>query len=555
MLRVGSAWARQATRRTTNAPNDANILPAAIPTAITRCALLLIVVPMLAFETPAWSRAEGSPFETGHPFKVANKIDTLVLAGLKKHGLEPANLCPDEVFVRRVFLDVIGTLPTGPEVRAFLKDKRPDKRAKLIDALLKRPEYADYGSLKWCDLLRVKAEYPIKLWPNAVQVYHRWVHDSLAKDKPYNQFARELLTSSGSNFRMPPVNFYRAIQGRSTEAIARAAALTLMGVRLGKWSEDRRAGIEAFFSKVAYKKTAEWKEEIVYLDPAPSGPVDAVFPDGTPVRIESSQDPRGVFADWLLEPNNPWFAKNAVNRIWAWLLGRGIIHEPDDIRPDNPPTYPKLLAYLETELVAADYDLKHIYRLILNSSIYQQSCIPRCDATTAAEHFACYPVRQLDAEVLIDAICQITGTRERYSSPIPEPYTFVPETHRTIMLPDGSISSQFLEIFGRPARDTGLWSERQNHPTDAQRLHLLNSTHIRNKIANSWRLRELIRANRRNRRAQIETLYLNVLSRHPTRDEFVAAKRYFKDSDLNQRQAFEDLLWALINTKEFLCRH
>ena len=328
-----------------------------------------------------------------------------------------------------------------------------------------------------------------------------------------------------------------------------------MGVRLEKWPEDRRVGLEAFFSKVAYKQTAEWKEEIVYLDPAPSGPVETVFPDGTPVRIEPSQDPRGVFADWLIRPENRWFAKNIVNRIWAWLLGRGIIHEPDDIRPDNPPAYPELLAYLEQELVAADYDLKHIYRLILNSSTYQQSCIPRSDGPAAAEQFACYPVRQLGAEVLIDAICQITGTHESYSSPIPEPYTFVPERHRTIMLPDGSISSQFLEIFGRPARDTGLWSERQSRPTDAQRLYLLNSSHIRKKIANSWKLRKLMRATRRDRRALVESLYLNVLSRRPTRDELATAEDYFKGGGVNRKQAVEDLVWALINTKEFLCRH
>jgi len=494
-------------------------------------------------------------FESRSRFTVANRIDEIVAAGLRSRGLEPARLCTDEVFVRRVYLDVIGTLPTPQQVRAFLRDRQPDKRRRLIDALLERPEYADYWSLKWCDLLRVKAEYPIKLWPNAVQAYHQWIHQQLASNGPYDRFARALLTSSGSNFRVPAVNFYRAVQERSPAGIAKAVALTLMGSRIEKWPAERQAGLAALFSKVAYKKTAEWKEEIVYLDPEATQPLEAVLPDGTRVRVGAWDDPRAAFADWLIRPENPWFAKAVVNRIWAWLLGRGIIHEPDDIRDDNPPIYPELLEYLEKELAGSGWDLRHIYRLILNSSTYQQSCVPRGQGPQWAGAFACYPVRQLDAEVLIDAICQITGTRESYSSPIPEPYTFIPEQHRTIMLPDGSITSPFLEIFGRPARDTGLWSERRSRPTDAQRLHLLNSSHIRKKIESSWRLRALGRAARRDRRRLIDDVYLLVLSRRPTRAERAAVENTFRKDRVDPKEALEDLVWALINTKEFLCRH
>jgi len=179
---------------------------------------------------------------------------------------------------------------------------------------------------------------------------------------------------------------------------------------------------------------------------------------------------------------NPWFARNIVNRAWFWLLGRGIIQEPDDIRPDNPPVNPELLAYLEKEFVASHYDMKHLYRLILNSQAYQLSSIPRSTNPEAAANFAFYPVRQLDAEVLSDALCEITGTTEKYSSSIPEPFTFIPEKERSIALPDGSITSSFLEMFGRPPRDTGLESERNNLPTANQRLHLLNSSHIQRKI-------------------------------------------------------------------------
>ena len=206
-----------------------------------------------------------------------------------------------------------------------------------------------------------------------------------------------------------------------------------------------------------------------------------------------------------------------MNRVWSWLLGRGIIHEPDDIRPDNPPTNPELLAYLERELVASHYDLKHIYRLILNSKTYQLSSIPESDHPEAAANFAYYPLRRLEAEVLIDAICQITGTTEKYSSPIPEPFTFIPEDQRSIALADGSITSSFLEMFGRPPRDTGLESERNNRPTAAQRLHLLNSSHIQRKIEQSAKLRALVAAKREARATPIDRLYLTILSRYPTR--------------------------------------
>jgi len=504
-----------------------------------------------------WGYASSGQFESNKKYTGIsnNRIDTLVMATLHKQGIYPANLCSDEVFIRRVYLDVIGTLPEPQKVQKFLQDRSPRKRAALIQILLQRDEFADYWSLKWCDLLRVKAEFPINLWPNAVQAYHRWIYDCLRKNMPYDKFARQLLTSSGSNFRVPQVNFYRAIQGQEPSSIAGAVALTFMGVRLDQWPEARRSGMEAFFSRVAYKQTAEWKEEIVYLDPAPADSLKATFPDGVTVHIQPGEDPRVVFADWLITPNNPWFARNIVNRIWAWLLGRGIIHEPDDIRPDNPAINPQLLAYLEKQLVKADYDLRHIYRLILNSRTYQQSSIPRSNHPDAEALFAFYPVRQLDAEVLVDALCWISGTQESYSSPIPEPFTFIPEENRSIELADGSITSQFLEMFGRPSRDTGLESERNNQPTDAQRLHLLNSTHVQDKIERSKRLNGLIRTAKGNRSTLINMIYLNILSRYPTQAELAAAEKYFQTKGINLRQATNDLAWALINTKEFLYRH
>ena len=495
------------------------------------------------------------PFEVGGKLKAANKIDTLVLGKLRREGIQPANLCSDAVFIRRVHLDVTGTLPDGRRVDRFMKDRSADKRRRLIDELMKRKEMTDYLTQKWCDLLRVKAEFPINLWPNAVQAYSRWIHDAVKTNMPYDRFARELLTASGSNFRVGQVNFYRGIQGRKPETIAAAVALTFMGVRFDKLPEAGRKGMAAFFSRVAYKGTAEWKEVVVHLDPTPAGELKATFPDGKSVRITFEKDPRVVFADWLISPQNPWFTRSIVNRVWSWLLGRGIIHEPDDIRPDNAAAHPRVLEYLTGELVKAKYDLRHIFRLILNSSVYQQSSIPRSKHRNAGAMFAHYQVRRLDAEVLLDVLKQIFGSGEEYSSLIPEPYTFIPREMRTVELTDGSITSQFLKMFGRPARDTGMEAERSNKSSDRQRLHMLNSTHVQNMINRSWRMRGIGRFAGRDTRKLVGMLYMTILSRPPTKDEITKVTKYLSSDGVGRSQGTVDLAWALVNSKEFLYRH
>jgi len=488
-------------------------------------------------------------------FKINNKIDELVSAQWKKLDIEPSGLCKDHEFVRRAYLDVTGTLPTEKEARAFILDKSAKKRSVLIDSLLEREEFADYWAMKWSDLLRVKAEFPINLWPNAVQTYHHWIRTSIKKNMPYDKFVRELLVSSGSNFRVPQVNFYRAMQSKEPEVIAQVVALTFMGERADKWDKKRLSGMAGFFSQVGFKITAEWKEEIVYFDPnkASTG-VRAIFPDGKEAKLSPAQDPREVFADWLIDSKNPWFTRNIVNRIWSWLLGRGIIHEPDDIRPENPPSNPDLLTFLEKELITAKYDLKHIYRLILNSSTYQLSCIPKTDKGEGAINFSHYPLRRLEAEVLIDALNQITGTTEKYSSEIPEPFTYVPAEQRSIELADGSITSSFLEMFGRPPRDTGLESERNNSFTAAQRLHLINSSHIQRKIEQSRKLRTLMQG-KVNTRQLATRFYLTILSRFPTNEEVKFVEEYSKSQRNNRQVVAIDMVWALINSAEFLYRH
>jgi hypothetical protein len=426
-----------------------------------------------------------NPFEIEVDLTPQGKIDELVFAKLKELNIEPAKACSDAVILRRVYLDTIGTLPTAEEAQRFLEDEDPNKRAVLIDHLLERPEYAEYWGMKWCDVLRVKSEFPINLWPNAAHAYDRWIRTSLAENMPYNQFVRELLTACGSNFRTPQVNFYRALQNKEPSAIAQAVALAFMGVRAEKWPQERLEGMAVFFAQIGFKPTREWKEEVVVFDPrkgkptadAKSSPPKAAFPDGTPCELPAGEDPREVFADWLIDAENPWFARHIVNRMWYWLLGRGIVHEPDDMRPGNPPQNPELLDWLAEE-----------------------------------------------------------------------PFTFIPEKQRSITLPDGSISSSVLEMFGRPPRDSGLAAERNNRITAAQALHLLNSTHVLRKIRTGPKIQELLKSTGASEMPRI--LYLTILSRWPTHAEETTAS-WRCDS----HRGAEDFVWALINSEEFLFRH
>ncbi|NLY02629.1 MAG: DUF1553 domain-containing protein [Rhodopirellula sp.] len=573
------------------------------------------VLLMAAVSYAAQPRVQERIFETSNQPALDSTIDKIVVQKLASMNIRPT-FCSDGVFVRRVYLDVIGTLPTAEEARTFLDDKDvKNKRRLLIDRLLQRDEFADYWSMRWADVLRIKAEFPVNLWPNAARAYHRWVHSSLTANKPYDKFVRELLTSSGSNFRIGQVNFYRAIPSRTPDGIAAAVALTLMGSRIESWPAERREGLAAFFSQVGYKPTAEWKEQVVFWDPfhlstipgsvvpgkaalAPAevtleqlvagfgpaepavalpspAPLKAVFPDGKEITIPPDRDPRDVFADWLIRAENPWFAKNLVNRIWAWLLGRGIIEEPDDIRDDNPPVIPELLSYLEEEFVKSGYDMKTIYRLILNSRTYQSSPLRRMKNPKVEEYFGCYIVRRLDAEVLIDAINKVTGTTDLYTSAIPEPFTYIPTSMSAIAIADGSITSPFLALFGRSARATGLANERPTKALAAQWRHLLNSSHIQTKLESGTWMAKLT-AGDRTLDEILDELYLTILSRYPTDVEKASIMEYLflnvadkpgspggqpvrgrlpKMSEAQRRDNAIDIAWALINSTEFQFRH
>jgi hypothetical protein len=526
--------------------------------------------------------------ESSLPPQPANRIDEIVFAKLKALGIKPI-LCSDAVFVRRAHLDVTGKLPTAEEAKAFIQDSAENKRVALIDRLLDQSAHVGYWAMKWSDILKVKAEFPVKVWPNAAQAYYRWVWESIAQNEPYDRFVRELLTSSGSNFRVGPVNFYRAIQDKTPEGIAAAVGLALMGTRTQFWPDDRRAGVSVFFSQVGYKPTSEWKEEIVFWDPLNSvavpgstapgidsvaksvtvtnqipqalakplrenGPLSAVFPDGAKITIPPDRDPREVFADWLIRPENPWFAKAVVNRIWAWAMGRGIIHEPDDIRKDNPPSNPQLLAYLQKELVSSGYDLKRLERLIFTSTTYQFSSLPRFKGPQARANFASYPLRRVEAEVLIDALNDITGSSDLYTSAVPEPFSYIPKDMIAVALADGSITSSFLTLFGRSARATGMESERVNELASPQWLYMLNSGQMQNKLQSGPKLAALLSSGGKPKEIA-ERLYLTILSRFPTDADVKAVEEYAKTGATRGRDVWVDLTWALINSPEFLLRH
>lgn len=534
------------------------------------------------------ARQVANLMESSDPPKPSSRIDEIIFAKLKSLGIEPA-LCSDAMFVRRAFLDLTGKLPGAEEAKAFIQNSNQNKRVALIDRLLDQSAHVDYWAMKWSDILRVKAEFPVKVWPNAAQAYHRWIWESIAQNKPFDQFARELLTSSGSNFRVGSVNFYRAIQDKTPEGVAAAVGLALMGTRVHPWSEDRRADMAVFFSQVGYKPTSEWKEEIVFWDPLHSTgvpgsiapgvdtvaksvaatnqipqalaeplsenePLSAVFPDGTKTTIPPNRDPREVFADWLIGPDNPWFTKAVVNRTWAWAMGRGIIHEPDDIREDNPPSNPELLAYLQKELISSGYDLKHLKRMIFTSTAYQFSSIPRFKKEEAIANFASYQLRRVEAEVLIDALNEITGSSDLYTSAVPEPFTYIPNSMSAVGLADGSITSSFLALFGRSSRSTGMESERVSELASPQWLHMLNSATIQKKLQSGPRLAAIVSSGGKPNEIA-EKLYLTILSRFPTATDIKAAEEYASTGVTKGRDVWIDLAWALINSPEFLLRH
>ncbi len=508
------------------------------------------------------------PYPEVEPF---NRVDELVFARLRMLGIPPSALCDDATFLRRAYLDVTGLMATETQAREFLADTTPDKRARLVDRLLSSEEYNDFQTLKWGDLLKIKSEYPSRLWPKAVAVYTHWIRDSIATNKPYDQFVRELLTANGSNFRVGPANYLRAVSNKDPQTIAESTALVFLGQRIScarchahpdePWTTSTNLGLGAFFAKVAYKPSNEWKEEIVYTNPKGvlKDPVSrqAVAPaalDGTSPAVDAIDDPRSALAAWVTSNENPHFARNIVNRVWFWLMGRGIVQPPDDLRLTNPPSNPELLDFLAAELVDHSYDLRHIFRLILLSRTYQLDSRPTEQNAWDTTLFSHRLPRRLGAEQLLDAITQITGVPDRFSSRIPEPFTYLPDDIRATQLTDGNIEEApfaFLELFGRPSRDTAYEDDRCLEPSLRQALYFANSEHLEGKITASPFLKEVLESGR-NDAEIVEQLYLIMFSRFPSDEELRATTAHLaREGPKGRTQALRDLVWALTNTKEF----
>ena len=505
---------------------------------------------------------------------VRNFIDAAVFANLKDLGIPPSPVCDDATFLRRVTLDVAGRLPTEVEAKAFLADTAADKRDRWIDELLKSPDYADFFAAKWTALLKNRRDDASDTVSNFA--FHAWVRDSLLTNKPYDQFVRELLAATGTIIGNPPVAWYKRVK-EPKDQIEDVAQLFL-GVRIQcaqchhhpfeRWSQDDYYSLAAFFARVGRKPSGTRGEDLIFhnrgvatatnirtkaaLRPAALGDaVPAVAPD---------EDPRLKLADWMRSPTNPFFAKALVNRYWKHFFGRGLIEPEDDIRDTNPPSNPALLAALEKHFLDSGFDLKSLVRVIVRSSAYQLSATPNAHNGGDRQNYSRYYPRRLSAEVLLDAIDQLTGTQTDFPN--------LPPGTRAVALPDNSYnrSSAFLRVFGRPEGESVCECERVQSSNLAQSLHLLNSPDVRNKLSHATGRAEKLAKDARPAEERVKELYRVAFARDPRPDELRSAVGYLTEPRVNAagqpidagraaREGYQDLLWALMTSKEFLFNH
>jgi hypothetical protein len=491
------------------------------------------------------------------PYPANNFIDGLVLARLKKLNIAPSELSDDAEYVRRVYLDVIGTLPSSAEARRFFADQRTDRRARLVDDLLERPEYADYWALKWADVLRVDRQ---ALGHKQAYAVYRWIRDSIRCNKPFDQFARELLTADGPLNENAPAAFYKVASKPGD--MAGSIAQIFLGVRItcaqchhhpfDRWGQTDYYGMQAFFTQVSVNSTPRGEALLATGDPQTRHPRtgEVIRPHalGVPAQLETSLgDRRLVLADWLTSPQNPWFARNLANRTWAHFFGRGLVEPVDDVRDTNPPSNPELLDALARYVAQTRFDLKKLIRAITASRTYQLAAKPNTTNLRDESGFSRAYFRRIDAEVLLDMVSQTTGIEERFSGAV--------GGTRAIQLWDSKINHYFLKVFGRPQRLSACDCERVHEPSVAQVLHLLNAPEIHAKLAHErGRIATLVRQ-KDDDGALVEELYLTFLTRLPTQREGTAAMTYLARHPAQRQQAVEDLAWSLMNTLEFVFNH
>lgn len=495
-------------------------------------------------------------------FPPRNFIDAKLAAKWNDLGLTPSALCSDEEFFRRIHLDAIGTLPTPAAVRAFLADGSANKREKAIDDVLRRPEFVDFWALKWGDLLRINRT---ALQERGMWSFHNWVRGSLRDGKPMDEMVRDIVTAEGSTFTEGPANFYLTSQAATDWA--ETTSQLFLGIRMGcakchhhpfeKWSQDDYYGMTAFFVRMGTKTSQEFGlfggERVVYLKdkgeqnhPRKGGLVKPKPLDGP--TMDDPLDRRVKLAEWMTAPENPFFARNLANRFWGYLMGRGLVEPLDDMRATNPASNPELLDALAKDLIAKKFDLRSLLRTIMQSRAYQLASAAtegnKADAQNI--HYTRFAVRRLTAEQMADALDFATGTQEKYAG--------LPLGTRAIQLPDSGVKSYLLDVFGRPARQIACECERTSQPNIAQALHLLNGAALNKKIADpKGRIQQALTA-KKDLSAIVEDLYLATVSRPPRAEESERARHWISQAATPQ-EGLQDLMWVLLNSREFLFNH
>lgn len=509
-----------------------------------------------------------------------NFIDQHVFAKLKVLGLPPSERCNDSTFLRRVTLDITGRIPTLEQTQSFLADQGTDKRARKINELLDSSGYADLFASKWAGVLRNKAGGNLEQVARETFGFHAWIRTSLATNKPYNEFVTELITARGKPGTNPAVSWYRAVKDPKDQMSD--IAQVFLGVRIQcsqchhhpyeKWSQDDFYGFQAFFNTLGRKEVYKLPEDdIVYhkrivavaKNPNTNRELKPTPLDGAALDIPAERDPRIDLANWVTGPENPFFAKMLVNRYWKHFFGRGLVEPEDDIRVTNPATHPELLNQLAESFVKSNYDLKAICRTICNSRTYQLSSFPNQYNQSDEQNYARYYPRRLPAEMMLDAMNDVAGSKNNFNHQ--------PVGVRAVALPDDSanVESFFLRVFGRPQMDTACECERTANADLAQSLHLINSDTIQQILsASDGQAVQLARDKNGDDQTRIKELYLHALSRSPNENELetglahLQKKRNQSKADPKklsleqaEKQAYEDIIWVIINTKEFLFNH
>jgi hypothetical protein len=517
------------------------------------------------------------PFEGKLPayqFTYQTAVDRPAEAKWKELNIAPSDKCSDEVFVRRAYLDITGTLPTPDQVKEFQADKRADKRDKLIDKLVDSEEYAYFFANKWSDILRIKRgsqNQQGQARAYGTFAFHNWVREALLKDMRYDQFAREILTAVGDETLTPPVVWHKDFQ--TPDQFVDNASQVFLGTRIQcaqchhhpyeKWSQDDYWGLAAYYGRVAKKNipvrgqnnNQQNQKQVFYVRSTGGNVINkrtnrtAVMKplDGEPAEVDRDRDPRQQLVDWMVNAKNPFFARAVANRYWAHFFGRGIVDPLDDMRVTNPPSNPELLDALAKELVEHDYSLKHLVKVICKSSTYQLSAEPNESNKHDKQAYARYYPKRMSAEVLFDAVCQVTDSPTAFPG-LPQD-AHAPK--RAIMLPDESFASYFLDVFGRPQRLSACECERVSEANLAQVLHLLNSEEVQGKLARNGGRADVMAKDPRPDGEKVEELFVWAVGHKPTPAKLNLALDHLAKYEKNKRKAYEDILWALLNTKEF----